>query len=303
MLTADAEPIPRVDTLFSELGTKRYFSKLDFTKGYWQIPLSEESKAKTAFSTDTGLYQFRFLPFGVKTAPAIFTKLMRRLLGQIPGVLYYYDDVLVTGETWEQHLATLREVLQRIKAAGLTIRPPKCETGREEITFLGHRVGKGELTPFVGLVEKIQAAQCPETKRQVRSFLGLAGYYREFIANYAEVSAHLTSLTRKGGSNRIDWKQEHEDAFRELKRRLTSTPILRLPDLQKPFVLRTDASDRSVGAVLLQEHSGVLHPVAYASRKLLQRELAYATVEKEGLALIWGIRKCHTPTYMGDPSC
>lgn len=297
VLDTDAEPIPRVDTLFSEIGAKKYFSKLDFTKGYWQIPLSEESRAKTAFSTDTGLYQFRFMPFGIKTAPAIFTRLMRRLLGAVPGVLYYYDDVLIASNTWEEHLATLREVLEKIRAAGLTVRPTKCEIGREEIAFLGHQIGKGKMAPLSGLVEKIQGAKRPETKRQVRSFLGLAGYYREFIANYAEVAAPLTGLTRKGGSNRVDWKPEHEESFGELKRRLASAPILRLPDIQKPFVLRTDASDQSIGAVLLQAHDGVLHPVAYASRRLLQREVAYATVEREGLALIWGIQKFHTYLY------
>ncbi|XP_064469791.1 uncharacterized protein LOC135384523 [Ornithodoros turicata] len=296
-LKADAEPIPRADHLFAEIGKKKFFTKLDFSKGYWQIPLDEESKPMTAFSTASGLYQFRYMPFGLKTAPAIFTRLMRKLFDDMPDVKYYYDDVLIASDTWDEHMAALREVFGKIRNAGLTIRPTKCEIGLEEVTFLEHRIGKGHVAPLTKLVEKIQNAERPKTKRQVRAFLGLTGYYRDFIPHYAEVATPLTELTRKRSSNTVDWRDEHEAAFNELKRLLTVAPILRLPDLGKEFILRTDASDKSLGAILLQEYDGIVHPVAYASRRLLPREAAYATVEREGLALIWGIHKFHTYLY------
>ncbi|XP_064468579.1 uncharacterized protein LOC135380569 [Ornithodoros turicata] len=296
-LTQDSEPIPRADELFAAVGTKRYFTKLDFSKGYWQIPLTEDSKEKTAFSTESGLYQFKYMPFGIKTAPAIFTRLMRKLIGDIPDVVHYYDDVLIASNSWEDHLTTLSQVFQRIKSAGLTVRPTKCEIGAQEVSFLGHRLANGTLAPLQKTLERVLDANRPETIRQVRSFLGLAGYYREFIPDYAKIAAPLTDLTKKGKGNRVAWGPEQEEAFNELKKLLSSAPILKLPDFTRPFVIRTDASGRSLGAILLQEENGVLHPVSYASRKLLPREAAYSTVEREGLALVWGIDRYKTYLY------
>lgn len=171
------------------------------------------------------------------------------------------------------------------------MRPKKCELRSKTISFLGHKVGDGKEVPLQRTLEKIQQAQRPQTKRQVRSFLGLSGYYRGFIPNYAGTAAPLTELTRNGKTNRILWSHEAGRAFNELKKALSNPPILRLADLQKPFVIRTDASDPSIAAILLQEEYGTLHPVSYASRQLRRPEQAYATVEKEGLALVWGINK------------
>ncbi|KAM7284397.1 uncharacterized protein ISCGN_001491 [Ixodes scapularis] len=297
VLVADSEPMPRADAVFAAAGEKKYFSKVDFVKGYWQIPLSEESKPKTAFSTTSGLFQFRFMPFGIKTAPAVFSKLMHRVVEGIPGVQHYYDDVLVANATWEEHLTSLSQLFARIETAGLTVRPGKCEFGRENIEFLGHRIGGGELAPLGKTLDRIQAAPAPRTKRQVRAFLGLTGYYRAFIPDYAKISEPLTQLTKKGGNNVVRWTSAHQEAFEELKRRVSSPPILRLPDFSNQFVLRTDASDTSLGAVLMQRHDGTLHPVAYASRKLLPREAAYSTIERECLALVWGVQKFATYLY------
>ncbi|XP_064479202.1 uncharacterized protein LOC135392418 [Ornithodoros turicata] len=297
ILVSDSEPVPRADELLASVGNKAWFSKLDFTKGYWQIPLSEDAKPKTAFSTSSGLYQFRFMPFGLKTAPAAFTKLMRKLLHGISGVEHYYDDVLIATTTWEEHICVLRHVLDRIKVAGLTVRPTKCEMGLNKVDFLGHSIGQGEITPLTKTIGKIQGTSRPSTKRQVRSFLGLVGYYRNFIPGYAALAAPLSDLTKKGKPNRVTWEEEHETVFKELKKRLSHLPVLKLPDFTKEFVLCTDASDRSIGALLLKEHDGTLHPVSCASRKLLPRESAYATVEREGLTLVWGVQNFRTFLY------
>lgn len=160
-----------------------------FVKGYWQIPLSEESKPKTAFSTTSGLYQFRYMPFGIKTALAVFAKLMLRIINGVPGVNHYYDGMLIASSTWEEHVASLRELFSRIEAAGLTVRQSKCEFGATEIDLLGHGIGQGGLVPLEKNLEKIQTAPAPKTKRQVRSFLGLTGCYREFIRTMPR-SAH-----------------------------------------------------------------------------------------------------------------
>ncbi|XP_075726234.1 uncharacterized protein LOC142767871 [Rhipicephalus microplus] len=297
LMIADAEPMPRADAVFASATNKRYFSKLDFVKGYWQIPLSQQSRPKTAFSTKSGLYQFCYMPFGIKTAPAVFARLMRLVTEGIPGVEHYYDDVLITSTTWEEHLSTLRQLFARIQAAGLTVRPSKCELGMNEIDFLGHHIGQNMLAPLGKTLDKIQAAPAPRTKRQVRAFLGLTSYYREFIPNYAEISAPLTELIKKGESNLVKWTTTHEKAFAKLKECISNPPVLRLPDLTKEFILRTDASDTSLGAVLLQSHEGTLHPIAYASRKLLPRESSYSTIERECLALVWGIQKFNTYLY------
>lgn len=259
--------------------------------------MQPESKQMTAFQSASGLYQFRFMPFGIKTAPAVFTRLMRKVVHDIPNIYHYFDDVLIATETWEQHIDTLRRFFQQVKNAGLTIKPSKSEVGFTSVKFLGHIVGHGALRPQTETLEKIEAATRPTTKKEVRSFLGLTGYYRDFVPNYSEVSAPLTDLTRKRAPNKLAWETCHQEAFDKLRHFLSAQPILRSPDLEQPFVLRTDASSTSLGAVLLQRHDGVLHPVAYASRKLQPREARYSTIEREGLALVWAIQKFHVFLY------
>ncbi|XP_037526097.1 uncharacterized protein LOC119403222 [Rhipicephalus sanguineus] len=297
VVVPDAEPIPRPDMMFAQLTGRQYFSKFDFTKGYWQVPMASTSKAFTAFSCDSGLYQFRFMPFGIKTAPAVFNRLMREVVGGIPNVYYYFDDVLVATTTWEEHIAALRNVFQRVREAHLTIKPKKSEIGSPTTSFLGHVVGQGLLQHQKDTSDKIVSAKRPENKKELRAFLGLTGYYREFVPNYAEISHPLTELTKKGSPNKLDWRDKHQDAFQKLKETMSSQPILNAPNLERPFVLRTDASSRSLGAVLLQEYNGHLHPVSYASRKLLPREAAYSTIERECLAIVWGVQKFHVYLY------
>uniref|UniRef100_A0A131XKF8 RNA-directed DNA polymerase n=1 Tax=Hyalomma excavatum TaxID=257692 RepID=A0A131XKF8_9ACAR len=293
VVVMDNEPIPRVDMMFAHLGKARYFSKFDFTKGYWQVPMAKDSKHMTAFQSMSGLYQFRFMPFGIKTAPAVFTRLMRKVVAGIPHVHHYFDDVLIATDTWETHTDTLECFFRQVRRGHLTIKPSKSEIGSTSVKFLGHIVGHGVLRPQLETLEKIQAAKRPHTKKEVRSFLGLTGYYRDFVPNYSHVSHPLTELTRKRAPNKVIWEQRHQEVFDELRGLLSTGPILRSPDLQKTFILRTDASSTSVGAVLMQNYERTLHPVAYASRKLLPRETRYSTVEREGLALVWAVQKFH----------
>ncbi|XP_077551257.1 uncharacterized protein LOC144164889 [Haemaphysalis longicornis] len=300
ILLPDSEPIPRIDVVLARVGSKKFFSKFDLTKGYWQVPMDRDSREKTAFSCTSGLYHFRYMPFGIKTAPAVFARLMRVVLGDLPNVYHYFDGVVIATDTWAEHLDALGQVFERIREANLTIKPSKCEIGEHSITFLGHRIGGFQVKPMLQTLEKILGSKRPETKRALQSFLGLANYYRKFIPNYAAISKPLTDLTKKGQRNRIAWGTAQEDAFNALKSCLASAPILRAPDLTKPFVLRTDASNTSLGAVLLQSVGDVLHPVAYASRNLLPRETRYSTIERECLALYWAVQKFHIYLY-GKP--
>ena len=287
----DNEPMCDPEQIFSTLNGSKYFTKIDLAKGYWQVPLDEESKQYTAFQTDVGLYQFKVLPFGLVNAPATFNRMMRQLFSGMESVSFFLDDIIIHAKTWEEHLRLLEEVLLKLKRAGLTAKPAKCHFGMCNIEYLGHCVGDNNLWPMEDKVVKIVNAKHPETKKALRSFLGLCGYYRKFIPHYSTIAACLTDLTKKAQPNKLIWTEQHETAFRCLKSRISSKPILLLPDVQEEFILRTDASNTGLGAVLFQEVDGVKRPVAYASRKLLPRETKYAAVEKECLAIVWGIEK------------
>ena len=287
----DNEPIPNMDELISEIKDAKYFTKMDLSKGYWQIPVDEQDRSKTAFVTPDGQYEFKVLPFGLVNAPAVFTRMMRKLLDGLPRVIHYIDDVLIFSSSWEEHVDDVRRVLEAFRDANLTARPSKCHMGCSTLEFLGHIVGNGELKPTPEGVSKVLAASRPTTKKEVRAFMGMVGYYRKFIPNMAVIATPLTDLTKKDAPSKVRWGDAQESAFQTLKERVSRFPILRLPDGEKEFVLRTDASDVGIGAVLLQCHEDELFPVQYASRKLHTRERAYPIIERECLAIVWAVKK------------
>lgn len=293
----DAEPMPNAEEIFVKLAKDNFFTKIDLTKGYWQIAVKPEDRPKTAFTTPDGLYQFRKMPFGLINAPATFSRLMRSLLHDIEYVDNYIDDILIHTPSFEEHLQTLNTCLRHLRAAGLTARPSKCMVCFEKLEFLGHVIGRGELVPHQDKLEKIKKAKQPQTKKELRAFLGLAGYYRKFIANFAAIACPLTDKTKSKEPNKVEWSDSQELAFQTLKERLTSSPILHLPDIEKAFILRTDASSTGIGAILLQEHDDNVFPVAFASKKLLPREANYSVMERECLAVVWAIKKFQRYLY------
>ena len=181
--------------------------------------------------------------------------------------------------------------------AGLTIGPTKCLFGVNSVDFLGHRLEQGMIGLDQDNVEKIKDASRPSTKKQVQSFMGLAGYYRDFIPNFAAIAAPLSDLTQKGQLNKVEWSEAQEKAYQTIKSYLTSEPILRLPNPAKTYFLRTDASNNGIGAVLMQRHEEKLFPVCYASKKLSRAECNYSTIEKECLAIVWGIKRFYLYLY------
>ena len=183
-------------------------------------------------------------------------------------------------------MAQIRSVLQRLREAGLTAKPSKCQFGMAQCVYLGHIVGNGMVQPERSKLQGVEAFSNPKTKKEVRCFLGLTGYYRKFIPDYASIAASLTDLTKKTSPNQVLWKERCEAAFKRLKDLLCSAPVLQSPDFERDFVLQTDASDVGVGAVYSQvDDTGADHPVAYFSRKLLPRDQKYSTIEKECLAI------------------
>jgi len=295
----DGEPLPDIDLLFSRLGKARYFSKVDLSKGYWQIPVRESDKAKLAFSVPQGQFTFSVMPFGLQSAVAVFSRMMRKLLDplQREDIVNFMDDCLIATETWEAHLEALEALFKRLREAGLTARPTKVFIGFKELDFLGHRVGHGLRWPEAAKLDKIKSAKRPETKREVRAFIGLLSFYRKYVPNFAALAVPLTNLTRKGAKNRVEWTEACEDAFTSLKDRLMKQPALCLPDFSLPFVVQTDASDFGLGAVLAQERDDDLQPVMFASRKLNDAETRYTTSEKECLGVVWAVRKFEVYLY------
>ena len=282
----DAYPMPRIDELIDRLGRAKVITTLDLSKGYWQVPVAAEDRAKTAFSSPYGLFQFTVMPFGLQGAPATFQRMMDELLRGTEGYsAAYLDDIVIYSDNWKDHMKHLKEVFRRLRKAALTVKLDKCQFGMDQCIYLGHMVGNGTVRPENSKLEALKEFPIPRTKTAVRGFLGLAGYYRRFIPNFAETAAPLTDLTRKTATKEVQWNSECGRAFEKLKSLLCGEPVLKCPDFEKPFVLQTDASDRGVGAVLSQLYEGEDHPVAYFSRKLLPREEKYSVVEKECLAI------------------
>jgi len=232
------------------------------------------------------------MPFRLQGAPATFQRLMDEVIrGLQDSTASYLDDLVCFSDSWPEHLEQVGVVFERLRAAGLTANPQKCKYAMAHCSYLGHVVGSGIVRPEETKLEAIRDFGRPVTKTDVRAFLGLSGYYRRFISNFAEVASPLSDLTKKAAPDKVVWNDSCEEAFKSLKIALCSAPVLHNPDFRKEFVLQTDASERGIGAVLSQaDEDGHDHPVAYYSRKLLPREQNYSTVEKECLAVKQGMQ-------------
>ena len=295
----DAYPMPRIEEVFESIGNSIFISTLDLAKGYWQIPMAPESRDKTAFITPFGLFEFTVMPFGLHSAPATFQRTMNFVLKECQSFSRaYIDDVAVFSGNWDDHICHLRAVFQQLQSAGLSVKLKKCQFGQPKVRYLGHVIGSGNIEPEPQKVQAVLNYPQPITKKDVRAFLGLVGYYRRFIPQFASVSIPLSDSTKKGQPEKVNWGADQESAFQSLKNCLTHSPVLAVADPSIPFILQTDASDRGIGAVLSQPNKeGQEHPVAYASRKLLPRETHYAVVEKECLAIVWAVGTFHIYLY------
>ena len=296
------EPLPSHDRIFANLHHAKYFTKLDLSKGYYQIPVPVPLRKYLAFSTPRGHYEFNVLPFGLHVAPSIFSRMMTQLLEPLQtDILHFLDDCLIASATWKDHIEALESLFQRLSETRLTARPTKCQLGFTELDFLGHHINQGNITPQHKNLEKMNKAPRPVTKKDVRSFIGMCGYYQKFIPKFNLIASPLSELTKKSAPEKIVWSASCENAFQSLKTHLVSHPILQLPNPDLPFTLRTDAAKTGLAACLLQprdsQSSETKHPIAYASRKIAGAEKNYSTVELECLAIVWAIQKFQLYLY------
>ena len=293
----DAYPLPRIDETLDSLSGATYFSTLDLASGYWQVEMAERDKEKTAFSTPYGHYEFNVMPFGLTNAPATFQRLMECVLSglTLSECLIYLDDIIIFSATFSEHVARLRNVLQRLRNANLKLKPSKCCFAQSSVKYLGHIVSRKGVHADPEKVEAVFNYPSPKDLKELNHFLGLTSYYRRFIEGYAKIAVPLHKLRQKG--NNFCWNDNCEKAFIELKSRLMNSPILSYPDFSLPFVLSTDASDAAVGAVLSQVKEGRECVVAYWSRQLQKAERNYSTIEKEALAIVSAIKEFYPYLY------
>ena len=298
----DVYPLPRIDDTVDALNGARYLTAFDLLSGYWQVPLAPEDAQKTAFATHDGLFQWTCMPFGLTSAPATFQRMMDTVLAGLKWqcCLVYLDDVLVFSRTFEQHISDLCAVFERLQNAGLKLKPSKCHFCCTDIKYLGYIITPNGIKPDTDNLKAVADMREPCNVSEVRTYLGMTGHYRQFIANYAQISKPLRELT----SPNTEWKFADSErlAFSTLRDALISAPILALPDFTREFqfTLQTDASDEGLGAVLSQKgRDGKLHPVAFASRALTASELKYHTQEKEALGIMWACEKFR-PYLLGE---
>ena len=283
--------LPHIEDLFDTVQGSAYFSKLDLLAGYNQIRIQQEDVPKTAINTPFGHYQFRVMGFGLTNAPATFQSLMNSILQPYlrQFVVVFLDDILIFSKTLEEHVEHIRTVLTTLRANQLFCKLPKCEFAVEEILFLGHRLTGSSISPDPEKLAAVRDWPTPCTVKDVRQFLGFTNYFRRFIRHYSYISKPLEELT--GKYTRFSWTGEAQAAFEELRRALLNPPILRLPDVSKPFRVETDASDFAIAGVLSQEgEPGCWLPVAYGSRKLSSAERNYTASERETLAVVSALR-------------
>ncbi|CEM29809.1 unnamed protein product [Vitrella brassicaformis CCMP3155] len=294
----DHYPLPRIDETLNALQGCAYFSHCDCTSGFWQIGLTERAKELTSFVTPFGAFKFERAAMGLQGAPATYQRCMDNVLRNLSWdvACCYMDDLVIMAPTWKEHLHRLSLVLTRLRENSLKIKPKKCYFGYPEIAFLGHRVGKDGIATDPEKVSAIQNMQYTsmQTQKDIRSFLGMTGYYHKYIPAYAHIAAPLTDLTKKDlkYSYEEHWTEHCIRAFETLKDLLCKAPILAYPDFNQPFILKTDASNVAVGAALVQWDHETQHerPIAFASRKLNGNEPSYASQEREALAVVWAIK-------------
>ena len=287
----DAHPLPRIDDTLESLHGAQYFTTLDLKSGYWQVPIREEDKEKTAFRTSSGqLYEFNQLPFGLCNAPATFSRLMDRTLAGLAWniCLYYLNDIIVFSSTWAEHLERLRAVFERLRRANLKLGAHKCHLAAREVSYLGYRVTSEGLELEPRLMEAISKLPPPINVAEVRSFLGLVSYYRKFVKRISDKAAPLNHLLHK--DHPWKWTRECQEAFQTLKGEIASRPVSAYPDFSKPFRLYTDASNLGLGAILAQKQDGKEKIICCASRTLNNSETNYSTTKKECLAIVWGVQ-------------
>lgn len=285
----DRYPIPRIDEILDGLGNAIYFSTLDMQSGFHQIKLSKSSRKCTAFSTELGHFQFKRLPFGINICPNSFQRMVNLATsGLQPETCFLYlDDIIVVGKSKKHHLANLRSIFLRLRNKNLKLNPSKCTFFQKETNFLGHKVTENGYLPDDSKISAIKNYPTPTTCNETKRFVAFANFYRRFIKNFSVIAAPLNELSKKYAT--FKWTEDCDKSFQYLKNALSTPPILTYPDFNKEFILTTDASDLGCGAKLAQVKDGIEMPIAFASKAFKNADLKRPPIEKEMLAIYFGI--------------
>ena len=285
VLTKDAYPLPRVDDLIDNLKDARCFTVLDMKTSFYQFKVKASDRPKTAFVCCEGLFQYERMSMGMSNSTSCIQRTLETLFADMKdSVAVFIDDIIIFSENEAQHEKAVAKVLGRLEGAQLTLKPEKCQFFKSEVEYLGHLVTEKGFYPLYKNIQKIVNYPVPQNLTQLRSFVGLAAFYRKFVKNFADLAKPLTEMTKKGRA--WSWGSREQGAFQRLKTELVNPPILCYPRYELPFVLQCDASDKAIGAVLGQVQEGLMKVVAYGSRSLTSTEQNYSTIEKEALSIV-----------------
>lgn len=283
-------PLPRIDQIFASMQGGKLFTKLDLANAYNQLVLDDESQKLCTLSTHKGLFKMTRLPYGTKTAAAIFQKTMDNLLKEFSNVFCYQDDIVVTGSTFADHLNTLKQVLRKLQDVGLRLNVDKCAFFKEKISYLGFDIDEHGLSRNKNRIQGIIDSPRPTNVSELRAFAGMVNHHSKFIANFSQKMTPLYNLQQK--DVKFEWTQDCENAFNLLKREICSDQVLAHFDPTKKIVLATDACNTAVAGVLFHKYEdGSEKPIAFVSRALNKSEKNYSTFEKEALAIIFSVTK------------
>ena len=289
----DAYPLPDIDQVLERLGGSEYFCTLDLVSGYFQMEMEPDSIPKTAFTTEHGHFEYLRAPFGLATMPSQFQRMVQGHIDDpLHGIQCFLDDIIVHGASFDVTLTRLRRVLERLQAAGLKLKPSKCEFFRKQVCFLGHVVSRAGIAPDPSKVASVEQWPVPGSVAELRSFLGLVNYYRRMIPSFAEVASPLYALFKKGVV--WAWSPACQQSFDTLRKCLVDAPLLAYPEFGPDagrFILDTDASDVSIGAVLSQVQAGHERVICYGHKLLSPSQRNYCTTQRELLALVYFLDK------------
>lgn len=286
----DKYPIPNITDVLDKLGRCQYFTTLDLASGFYQVEMNPDDISKTAFNVEHGHFEFLRMAMGLKNSPSTFQRVMDNVLRGLQNeiCLVYLDDIIVFSTSLQEHMTNLEKVFNRLRESNFKIQMDKSEFLQLETAYLGHIISREGIKPNPDKIAAIQKYPLPKTNKEIKQFLGLLGYYRKFIPDFARITKPMTKCLKK--SKKITLDSEYVDCFEKCKKLLTNDPILQYPDFRKDFVLTTDASNVALGAVLSQGPIGSDKPICYASRTLNDSELNYSTIEKELLAIVWATK-------------
>ena len=290
-------PLPKIDEMYAKLKGAKVFSTIDLRSGYHHIALGKNSRAKTAFVTPFGKYEFLMVPFGLAQAPAYFQLLMNKVLKGLKFTMTYLDDIIIFSQDELQHLEHLEIVFSHLREAGLKMKRSKCDFFKSEIHYLGHLISPERISPLPNKLDSIKHMPVLNSVKEIKQFLGLTGYYRKFVPRFADISRPFTTLTKKDA--KFEWTSACQKSFELLKEALCGEPILKYADTSKLYTLYTDASKFGWAGVLTQPHTTTIdgkstttdHPVAFVSGLFRGNQLNWAALMKEAFAIYMSVKK------------